>query len=430
MAEKCVEIIQPDIGRGLCLVRGKNGKYLGYKKDILVENLSKRENTMFVCIRCQGIMREVCLSSAGEQFCSCCKKVDEQANPNIQMDNMILSFQCSCPLIARGCKWLGVLGGCQNHLDTCGYVYETCKLRCGVVLQHNELNVHEMEKCPQRIVECEHCNNEFKSCELNTHLDVCPKMEVSCELKCGVVMCREVMTQHLGVDCPEKAIECPYAKYKCVGLIKRKDMSKHLEERRMEHLELKLNDFIMESSKESEIIAKQKEKISELSATIEIMSQEFISLKIEVENLADITVAGILNLNSDPIKLKWITKIPASGSNTKNQFLIARYQFEFEFFRPHFSLLQIIICPQNGFYYETLKWPFRAEFTTRLRSQRNPTVTKEFKSKVIVVEREDFNSDSKKYFTIVSILGSEYGEIEGNYFTDDVAEFEIFVVFL
>ena len=174
MAKKFVEIIQPDIGRGLCLVRGKNGKYLGYKKDILVENLSERDNTMFVCIRCQGIMREVCLSSGGEQFCSSCKKEDEQTHPNIQMDNMILSFKCSCPLIVRGCKWLGVLGGCQNHLDTCDYVYEMCKLRCGVVLQRNELSVHEMEKCPQRIVECEHCNNEFKSCELHTHLDKCP----------------------------------------------------------------------------------------------------------------------------------------------------------------------------------------------------------------------------------------------------------------
>ena len=350
---------------------------------------------MFVCIRCQGLMREVCTSSGGEQFCSSCKKGDEQANPNLQMDNMIISFKSSCPLITRGCEWLGALGGCQNHLDTCGYVYETCKLRCGVVLQRNELNVHEMEKCPQRIVEREHCNEDFKLCDKSAHLDVCPKMEVSCEQKCGVVMCREVMTQHLEVDCPEKAIECPYAKYKCVGLIKRKDMSKHLEERRIEHLELKLN---------------------EQEATIEIMSHEIKSLKMEVKNL-----------NSIPIKLEWITKVPASGSTTKNQFLFAGYQFEFEFFRPHFSSLQIRIYPQNGFYYEKLKWPFKAEFTTRLRSKRDPTVTKEFKSKVIVVERKDFNSDSKKYFDIVSISHSEYIEFERNYLTDGVAEFEIFI---
>ena len=342
MAEKCIESLQPEIGRELCLVKGKNGEFLGYKTDILIENLSERDNKIFLCIRCQGIMREVCLSSDGEQFCSCCKKEDERTHPNIHMSNTVLSFNCSCPLIARGCGWLEALGGCQDHLDACGYVYETCKLECGVVLQRNELKIYEKENCPQRIVECKHCREDFKSCKLTNHLEMCPKMEVSCELKCGdklcrenmaqhleqecglvvetcklgcgveltrdelkihmtdtcvqreipcehcgkdfkycdmtnhlvlcpkmkvscelgcnVIMCREDMTQHLEVDCVEKELECPFAKYKCeMGLIKRKNMSKHLEEKRIEHLELK----VME---ESEIIAKQ-------SVMIETMSQ-------------------------------------------------------------------------------------------------------------------------------------------------------------
>ena len=430
MADKYADSLQREIGRELWLVRGKSGGNLGYKKGILIENLSERESTIFVCIRCQGLMREVCLSSGGEQLCSCCKKEDEQANPNIQMDNMILSFKSSCPLIARGCSWLGALGGCQNHLDTCGYVYETCKLRCGVVLQRNELRIHVTDICVQRLIQCEHCKGDFKLCDMSAHLDVCPKMEVSCELKCGVVMCREVMTQHLEVDCPEKAIECPYAEYKCVEVIKRKDMSKHLEERRMEHLELKLNDFIMESSKDSEINAKQKEKIFELSATIEIMSQKITSLEKEVENLTDLTVSRILSSNS--IKLEWITQLPERYCHIQKQFLIVGYQFEFDIYRNYFyfNQLHIRIRPQNGFYYEKLKWPFKAEFTTRLRSKRNPSVTKEFKSEVIVVEREDFNSDFKKYFNIVTISYYEYKDIESDYLTDSVAEFEIFVVIL
>ena len=65
-----------------------------------------------------------------------------------------------------------------------------------------------------------------------------------------------------------------------------------------------------------------------------------------------------------------------------------------------------------------------------MRSKRNPTATKEFISEVIVVEREDFNSDSKKYFDIVFISGSEYRDIVSNYLTGGVAEFEILVVFL
>ena len=256
MADKCVESILPEIGRELCLVKGEKCGYRGYMKDILIENLSERENAMFVCIRCQGIMREVCISSGGEQFCSSCKEGSEQIHPNLQMDNMVLSFKCSCPLATRGCKWLGALGGCQDHLDTCGYVLEACKLRCGVVLQRDELKVHEKEKCPQRIMKCKHCRNNFITCELPTHFELCPRMKVSCELECGDVMCREDMTQHVEQECVEKEIECPFAKYKCVGLIKRKDLNKHLAYNRIDHLEMKLNILEDIVSKQSETIEK------------------------------------------------------------------------------------------------------------------------------------------------------------------------------
>ena len=502
MADRCVySTLKPEIGRNLCLVKVKNWGYRGYKKEILIENFSERENTMFVCIRCQGIMREVCISSGGEQFCSSCKKGSEQIHPNLQMDNMVLSFKCSCPLIARGCNWLGALRSCQNHLDTCGYVQQACKSRCGVVLQRDQLQAHEEEKCLQRIVTCKHCSDNFKFCELSTHLDECPKMEVSCELKCGVIMYRESMpshieiecglvvemcslgcemkltrdelrlhvadtcvqreiqcehckedfkccdmsnhldlcpkievscglscgvtvyrdniSHHLEVDCPEKEVECPFAKYKCVGVIKRKDLSKHLEEKRVEHLELKLNamqDFIME---ESEIISKQKEKIGE-------MSHDIKSLKKEVKNLKE---AGILNYI--PIKLEWrITKVPdlKLSSSIRKQFQVAGYHLELNFCNAFYhNSLQIRICPLGGWYYEKLKWPFKAEFITRLSSQRNPTDTKEFKSEVFVVKREDFNSDSFIHFTIVTISRDEFLE---QYFIDGEAEFEIFVIFL
>ena len=355
------EDLEPETGRDLCRVR-RDGERRGYRKDILTDNLSERD-AVFICIRCQGIMREVCTSSDGEQFCSCCKKVGEQANPNLQMDNMILSFKCSCPLIARGCSWLGTLGGCQYHLDTCGYVLETCKLRCGVVLQRDELKVHEKEKCTQRIVKCNHCSREMKFCELlkhlskcpkmevscelkcgkrlcrenmaqhlkqecglvvetcklgcgvkmtrdelkthvtetcvqrfipcehckkdfkfrdmTHHLDKCPKMKVSCELKCGVVMCREDVTQHVEQDCVEKEIECPFAKYKCVGLMKRNNLRNHLDEKRMEHLELKMDT---------------------MQGFIETMSRKITSLEEEVEILTYLLKA---------IKLVWrITELP------------------------------------------------------------------------------------------------------------------------
>ena len=386
-------------------------------------------------------------------------------------------------LDARGCGWSGALGGCQDHLDLCGYVYETCKLECGVVLQRNELKVHEKD-CLHRIVECKHCREDFKFCELPTHLDVCPKMEVSCELECGewlcrknmaqhleqecglvvetcklgcgveltrdelkihvtdtcvqreipcehceeyfkfcdmtnhldvcpkmkvscelgcdVIMCREDMTQHLEVDCPEKELECPFAKYKCeMGLIKRKNISKHLEEKRMEHLELK----VME---ESEIIAKQ-------SAMIETMSQEIKSLKEEVQHLCCI-----------PIKLEWrITKLPDSRGGVNKRFLVAGYHLEFDFCRTSCGRLQINIRPLTGCFFEKLKWPFKAEFITRLNSQHNSMYNSEFKSEMIVVEKKQFNSVTNIHLMYLARISKD--DFMRNYFIDGVADIEIYV---
>ena len=352
MADKCDEnSSRPENGRNLCLMKGKSSGYRGYKKELLIENLSERENTMFVCIRCEGIVREVCISSGGEQFCSSCKGGNEQIHPNSQMDSMVLSFKCSCPLIARGCDWLGTLGGCQEHLDTCGYVLEACKLRCGVVLQRDELKVHEKEKCSRRVMKCEHCQRYFQFCELSTHFNECPKVEVSCELKCGVVMCREAMpshvekecglvvelcelgcgvvltrnelrmhvmdtcvnrvvlcehcwrdfkfcylaihhddcpkinvscklcgivmcredmAQHMEQDCVEKEIECPFVKYKCeVVSIKRKYLSQHLDEKRTEHLELKLNVMEMKQIATELKLTKMEEFVMKQNKTVE-----------------------------------------------------------------------------------------------------------------------------------------------------------------
>ena len=386
---------------------------------------------MFVCIRCQGIMREVCTSSGGEQFCSCCKEKTEQIHPNLQVDNMIISFKCSCPLITRGCKWLGPLGSCQEHLDTCGYVLETCKLRCGVALQRDELKVHEKEKCPQRIVKCKHCRREMKSCELATHLKMCPKMEVSCELKCGVMMCREDVTQHMEQDCVEKEIECPFAKYKCVVLVKRNNLRNHLDDKRIEHLELKMDTMQECMLEESKITAKQKEQISELKEKISVqnekisklntsngeMSRKIKSLEEEVEILAKL---------SKTIKLNWrITKVPGNGyNNSQKQLEVAGYNLEFIFYYCFYNL-QIGVSPQTGSDDDKLKCPFKAEFVTHLSSQSNPRNIKKFKSEVFEWKRKDFNSAfDNSHFIIATFTKDEFLE----HFINGEAEFEIYLI--
>ena len=198
------EPLTEEIGSNLCRVRRSPcyREYGGYRMDILTENLNERDKVGFICTVCSGIMKEACISSSGEQFCSCCRNIYSYSKeiPSVPVRKMINTLKCSCPLIERGCKWLGTLKDCEEHLDTCGYVYVSCKLTCGVVLRRNELEKHEKETCPQRVVKCEHCKKAYKYYRLNEHLNKCPKMKVPCDL-CGTQITREDMPEHLKHDC-------------------------------------------------------------------------------------------------------------------------------------------------------------------------------------------------------------------------------------
>ena len=276
--------IEVNIQRELCRVEKKNwrnsgfgwgfgDKYGGYRKDILKENLTERDEALLICDNCKGIMREAIMSSKGERFCSCCEERERplfkpsKQVPNVALRKMISSLKCCCPLNNRGCKWLGTLNDCEDHLLTCGYVKGQCRLECREVLQRNKLKAHEIEDCSLRKVRCEHCDKELIFRELPRHLKMCPKIEVSCKL-CDIVMCREDMTQHLEQDCVEKEIECPFAKYKCeVGLIKRKYLSQHLEEKETKHLGLKLTAMELKLNAMEELIMKQNAIIEKLNST-------------------------------------------------------------------------------------------------------------------------------------------------------------------
>ena len=112
-----------EIGRDLCRMKiSRGGDYGGYRKDILTENLTEKKKSVLICTVCKGIMKEACISTSGEQFCSCCvESISKGLDTAIR--KTINSLKCCCPLIERGCKWLGTLEDCENHLDTCGYVY-------------------------------------------------------------------------------------------------------------------------------------------------------------------------------------------------------------------------------------------------------------------------------------------------------------------
>ena len=183
------------------------------------------------------------------------------------MRNTVLLLKSSCPIHNRGCNWVGNLGDCEKHLEVCGYVHETCKLGCGVVLSRDELRIHLKEICVQRIVVCEYCRENHKFCDLLTHHSMCNKISVPCELGCDKLVIRKNMTKHMDIECGKKEIDCPFVQYGCkVGVIKRKKINQHLEDKKYEHMAMKVNCL-------EETVVKQKQTITILSEKIDTLAQ-------------------------------------------------------------------------------------------------------------------------------------------------------------
>ncbi|KAI6647984.1 TNF receptor-associated factor 4-like isoform X1 [Oopsacas minuta] len=440
MAANSVVQLVSEHGPDLCRVRGEGGLVRGFRRDILTENLSERDCALLVCPRCRGILREACISFGGAHFCLSCTKGNEQTHPNTHVRNTISSLKSTCPLSTRGCEWLGTLGECENHLDMCSNVHEICKLGCDIVLPRYELVNHMSEKCLQRVIPCEHCEKNFRVCNMSSHMNDCLKMLQTCELGCGILVCSEDMERHLEEECVEKKVGCPFIKYKCeVGLIKRKELYQHLEEKRTEHTELKLNAMeviVMKQNEMMERMSQQTEK--KLNATEDMLlklTRKVESLTKESDfNQEEIIVEDNTLLCTLPnaTKLQWrIEKIENMMKPRLSSTFSFSHKFQVDGFIFNFQLqysdgLRINLCPHIGSNYDILHWPFRAEFLTYLICHSNRKSTLEFKSPTININKEDYYFHSIWKDREIALFPR--ASIKPEFIRDGAIHLEIFVI--
>ena len=380
MATRTSVPLEPETGTELCRVKLEGGSLGGYRSDILTENLSERENSMLTCLRCKGIMKDASIGKAGEQLCSCCIIEREQSLPSANVRNTTLSLKCACPLSKRGCEWLGRLEIVENHLTTCGHVYESCQLLCGVVTTRDEMGRHVREECSQREEACLHCSGVHKVCEMVEHVKVCGKVFVLCELGCGTRVRRESILFHLSSECSEESVVCPYEKYRCeVVELKRRELKQHLEENRLMHTELKLTDLeetFINSMKKFEI------KIESLENKMEMKDRE-IEILIDVQARHKSLVKW--TINEFVVKFKPEIYYSSFGFN-----VAAGYKFILVHHSDTHNFV-ISFCPRSGDNYDSLEWPFKAIFITRVVCHRDIKNSLIFKSPLIVLSKEGYD---------------------------------------
>ena len=341
-------------------------------------------------------MKNASIGKAGKQLCSCCIKKREQSLPNPNVRSTILSLKCACPLSKRGCEWLGRLEIVENHLTTCGHVYESCQLLCGVVTTRDEMGRHVREECSQREEACLHCSGVHKVCEMVEHVKVCGKVFVLCELGCGTRVCRESILFHLSSECSEESVVCPYEKYRCevVGL-KRRELKQHLEENRSLHTELKLID-LEEKFEENRLgFSKIMKKNELLEKKVESLENEIISLKEDVQVRHETKVKWTIS----DFRKKFMPQLNITLS--ADVYVVAGYRFKLVHSSDALNFI-IKFDAGKGDNYDSLEWPFKAIFITRVVCNRDIKNSLIFKSPLIVKSKEQY-TDFHMYDKIASI---------------------------
>ncbi|KAI6646811.1 hypothetical protein LOD99_9210 [Oopsacas minuta] len=340
-----------------------------------------------------------------KEKCEYRKVACEDCKKDFEFCDMLI-HQPKCPKVRLKCK-----EGCGTTVDRedmaqhlekdCGRVVRRCKLRYGKIVPRDELNIHMKEKCVQRMIPCEHCNIDFKACNMSNHNKKCKKMPLSCELGCGTTVSREKMAKHIGEECVEKKVECPFIKYKCeVGLIKRKKLNQHLEEKRTEHTELKLSAM-------EEIVMQQSEMIRKFS-------NRFTAL-------CSITKTT---------KLKW--KIGNIRNNLSSNLSLTSPLYEVAGFKFNFNLssyasINIHFPNQetSKFASGKLNWPFKAKFLFRLICHNDPNGTLEYRSR-IEIKQKDCNKSGYISDPVAQINAEHATNMY--YMIDGGIDLEIFVI--
>ena len=211
----------------LLLVQNEKGEYRGYRQELLSRFLNELEFELYICTKCNGIMRNACQIGDDQILvCEVCVKKEEKSQPMGTSRKKIPKLSVKCPLESRGCEWEGDIENIDAHIDVCKEFIVECWNMCGVILKRSEMTDHCEEVCLNRTVKCTHCKEEMLYMEIETHFTVCPEFPLLCLNECIKSIIRKEMDSHIENDCPNTIVLCANG---CGSKFKRSKLLIHCE---------------------------------------------------------------------------------------------------------------------------------------------------------------------------------------------------------
>ena len=180
----------------------RNGKYCGYKLELISDNISADLREFLICAECEGISRRP-RNCGGNTVCEVCVPGHSMGDINKRVGNTVASLNVKCPLSGEGCIWKGKLGGIEEHLEECLKVGVEYQLGCDIPIERGPNEQDNREVRQLKMKRCDYCNQDVQANEENRHKGKCqrhPDTEVPCpykELGCEAIMLRKNRAIHI-----------------------------------------------------------------------------------------------------------------------------------------------------------------------------------------------------------------------------------------
>lgn len=285
----------------------------------------------FICSLCEELFScPVYTGCCGASFCRKCIEdpVNDNACPECEatrvsyvqdrrLQKKMKETMIGCKNRSKGCVWSGSILHLAEHLeeegdDGCPFVPVPCPKKCGAVVERGDLRDHLRANCNVTWVECEHCKALIPSTGEEAHRTRgCPESRCPCPNGCSEVIRRADMAQHRSA-CPLEAVKCPFGEVGCeVKSLKRSHMQDHLERNQVVHSVAALNTLKQDIKKLQDHLKEVDEERMVQRQELDSLHTSYISAKGEIE---DIKEKNMKISSSIAQELEYVTEQPHTSA--------------------------------------------------------------------------------------------------------------------
>ncbi|XP_029664278.1 TNF receptor-associated factor 4 isoform X1 [Formica exsecta] len=136
--------------------------------------------------------------------------ITDETFQDTEAEKAIMGSVVYCIHHKDGCKWSDELRKLKAHLNTCKHDAVPCGNKCGAMIPRVLMEDHLKYTCAQRRARCDFCAKEFTGHTLEKHTGTCGYEPLYCENKCGMKVQRRHLGQHKLGECAKRLVACRY----------------------------------------------------------------------------------------------------------------------------------------------------------------------------------------------------------------------------